>query len=174
VSAAKKASTAALEALIEAHAVELKLPTVKRRFKVMAEEATREQQSDAAYLGALLEAEVAERAERRERRRLVEARFPVMKSLEEFRFEGNPRIPQATIAALAEGSWISDRESVIFAKAVVDRLRREKWGGILVSPNGVWKVLDHKPARMVPVWCPLDLGRTSRKAENPRCSGGFP
>jgi len=114
VSAAKKASTAALEALIEAHAAELKLPTVKGRFKAMAEEATREQQSAVAYLGALLEAEVAERAERRERRRLVEARFPVMKSLEEFRFEDNPKIPQATIAALAEGSWISDRESVIF------------------------------------------------------------
>ncbi len=61
MSAAKKASTAALEALIEAHAVELKLPTLKRRFRAMAEEATREQQSAVAYLGALLEAEVAER-----------------------------------------------------------------------------------------------------------------
>jgi len=113
MSAAKNAKSAAVEALIEAHAVELKLPTVKRRFRAMAEEAAREQQSAVAYLGALLEAEVAERSERRERRRLVEARFPVMKSLEEFNFSENPNIPQATIAALAEGSWISDRESVI-------------------------------------------------------------
>ncbi len=37
-----------------------------------------------------------------------------MKRLEEFRFEDNPKIPQATIAALAECSWIDDRESVIF------------------------------------------------------------
>jgi DNA replication protein DnaC len=37
-----------------------------------------------------------------------------MKRLEEFRFADNPKIPQATIAALAEGSWIDDRESVIF------------------------------------------------------------
>ena len=28
-------------------------------------------------------------------------------------FEDNPKLPQATIAALAEGSWIDDRESVI-------------------------------------------------------------
>lgn len=106
--------TAAMEALIEAHAGELKLPTVKARFRAMAEEATRDQQTPIAYLAALLEAEHLERAERRERRRLVEARFPVMKRLEEFRFEDNPKIPQATIAALAECSWIDDRESVIF------------------------------------------------------------
>jgi DNA replication protein DnaC len=107
------AKTQALETLIEAHAIELKLPTVRRRFKALAEEALREQQTPVAYLAALLEAEMTERAERRERRRLIEARFPVIKNLEEFRFQDNPKIPQATIAALAQGSWIDDRESVI-------------------------------------------------------------
>ena len=38
----KNAKTAALEALIEAHAIELKLPTVRRRFRTLAAEATRE------------------------------------------------------------------------------------------------------------------------------------
>ena len=108
------AKTAALEALIEAHAIELKLPTVRRRFRALAAEAVREQQTPVAYLGALLEAEMAERAERRERRRLIDARFPAIKRLEDFRFADNPKVPQATIAALAEGSWIDDRESIIF------------------------------------------------------------
>jgi len=108
------AQTAAMEAMIEAHATELKLPTVKARFRAMATEATREQQTPVAYLAALLQAEMAERAERRERRRLLEARFPQIKRLEEFRFADNPKIPQATIAALAEGAWIDDRESIIF------------------------------------------------------------
>ncbi len=111
---ARNAQTAALEALIEAHAIELKLPTVRRRFKALAAEALREQQTPVAYLGALLEAEMAERAERREKRRLIDARFPQIKRLEDFRFADNPKIPQTTIAALAEGSWIDDRESVIF------------------------------------------------------------
>ena len=102
-----------MEALIEAHAIELKLPTVRRRFRALADEATREQQTPTAYLAALLDAETSERAERRERRRLVDARFPHIKRLEDFRFADNPRIPQATIAALAQGSWIDDRESVI-------------------------------------------------------------
>ena len=106
--------TQALEALIEAHATELKLPTVKRRFRQMAAEATREQQTPVAYLAALLEAEMAERAERREKRRLIDARFPIIKRLEEFRFADNPKVPQATIAALADGSWIDDRESIVF------------------------------------------------------------
>ncbi len=110
---AAPAKQQALEALVEAHAVELRLPTVRKRFRELAREATREQQTPVAYLAALLEAEVAERAERRERRRLIDARFPLMKRLEEFRFADNPKVPQATVAALAEGGWIDDRESVI-------------------------------------------------------------
>jgi DNA replication protein DnaC len=113
MTATKNARTAALEALIDAHAIELKLPTVRRRFRTLAEEATREQQTPVAYLAALLEAEMTERAERREKRRLIDARFPQIKRLEDFRFADNPKIPQATIAALAEGSWIDDRDSVI-------------------------------------------------------------
>jgi DNA replication protein DnaC len=114
MSAPKNAATAATEALIEAHAAELKLPTVRRRFREFAADAVREQQTPVAYLAALLDAEHQERAERRERRRLLDARFPAIKHLEDFRFADNPSVPQATIAALAEGSWIDDRESVIF------------------------------------------------------------
>ncbi|MDQ6776026.1 MAG: ATP-binding protein [Actinomycetota bacterium] len=106
-------NTAALEALVEAHAKELHLPAIRSHFRQLAAEATREQQTPLAYLAALLETEVAERAERRERRRLLDARFPLIKRLEDFRFHENPKVPQATIAALAEGSWIDDRESVI-------------------------------------------------------------
>jgi IstB-like ATP binding protein len=85
---------------------------IRARFGV-ASEATREQQTPAAYLAALLEAEMHERAERRERRRLLDARFPLLKRPEEFRFADNPSVPQATIAALAECSWINDRDSVV-------------------------------------------------------------
>ena len=108
------AKTQALEALIEAHARELHLPAIRARFRALAAEATREQQTPLAYLAALLEAEVQERSERRERRRLLDARFPLVKRLQQFRFDDNPKVPQATIAALAEGAWIDDRESVVF------------------------------------------------------------
>jgi DNA replication protein DnaC len=107
------AKVQAMEALIDAHARELHLPSIRDRFRPLAEEAMRDQQTPLAYLAALLEAEVTERAERREHRRLIDARFPLTKRLEDFRFEENPKIPQATVAALAQGSWIDDRESVI-------------------------------------------------------------
>jgi DNA replication protein DnaC len=107
------AKTQALEALVEAHARELHLPAIRARFRQLAAEATREQQTPLAYLAALLEAEVNERSERRERRRLLDARFPIVKRLEQFRFADNPNVPQATIATLAQGAWIDDRESVI-------------------------------------------------------------
>jgi DNA replication protein DnaC len=107
------AKTQALEALVEAHARELHLPAIRARFRGLATEAVREQQTPLAYLAALLEAEVTERAERREKRRLLDARFPIIKRLEDFHFADNPKVPQATIAALAEGSWIDDRESII-------------------------------------------------------------
>ena len=114
MTATSNARTAALEAVIDAHAIELKLPTLRRQFRSVAEQAVREQQTPVEYLAALLEAETAERAERRERRRLLDARFPALKRLEDFRFDDNPRIPRATIASLAEGSWIQEHESVIF------------------------------------------------------------
>ena len=114
MTAPRNPASAATEALIEAHAAELKLPTVRRRFREFAADAVREQQTPIAYLAALLDAEHQERAERRERRRLIDARFPQVKHLEDFRFADNRSVPQATIAALAEGSWIDDRESIIF------------------------------------------------------------
>lgn len=124
---ARNAQTAALEALIEAHAIELMLPTVRRRYRALAHEASREQQTPVAYLAALLEAQMAERAERREKPRLIDARFPQIKRLEDFRFADNPTVPKATIAALAEGSWIDDREA--------RRRRRARLPGPLRTPR---------------------------------------
>ena len=105
-----KARTQALEAMIEAYALELKLPTLRARFRALAAEALREQQTPVAYLAALLEAEMTER---RERRRMIDARFPVVKRLEDFSYADNPAVSPTVIAALAEGGWIADRESVI-------------------------------------------------------------
>ena len=65
---------------------------------VSIDKALREQRTPVEYLAALLEAEMAERAERRERRRLIDARVPVIKRLEDFRYEDNPNVSPAVIA----------------------------------------------------------------------------
>lgn len=103
----------ATETLVDAHAVELRLPTVRSRFRALSSEALREQQTPIGYLAALLEAEVADRAARRVTRRLTEAKLPQVKTLEAFVFADNPAIPQTTIAQLAQGDWIDRGENVI-------------------------------------------------------------
>lgn len=103
----------ATETLVSAHAVELKLPTVGRRFKQLADEATREQQTPIDYLAALLEAEVCDRAERRITRCLAAAKLPQHKTLDAFVFADNPKVPQAAIAQLAQCEWIDRAENII-------------------------------------------------------------
>jgi hypothetical protein len=62
----------------------------------------------------------------------------VLKRLDEFRFEDNPQVPQATIAALAQGGWIDDREQVI-----------------LIGDSGTGKT--HCETPVVPSWAPESL-----------------
>ena len=120
------AKTAALEALIEAHAVELKLPTVKRRYRALADEAVRAQQTPVAYLAALLEAEMAERAERRERRQRV--------SLTRSRdcLVGRGRRPQGTSTSYAGPASSDDRP------ATRSRSLRASIGALGGRPTEQW------------------------------------
>jgi hypothetical protein len=121
VSTPRNAKTAALEALIEAHAVELKLPTVRRRFREFAADAVREQQTPIAYLAALLDAEHQERAERRERRRLIDARFPIIKHLEDFRFVTAPtsRKPRSPHSPKVPGSTTANKIDALDLRGAV-------------------------------------------------------
>ena len=113
---------------------------------------------------------MAERAERRERRRLIDARFPAIKRLEDFRFADNPKIPQATIAALAEGSWIDDRESVIFIGDSRHRQddARDRAGGLRL-PAGPARPLHHARRRS-----PTSSKKPRAAASSPASSAATP
>ena len=107
--------SAALEyAAIRQHAKLLRLPTVGGQFERLAEQAAKEAQTHTRYLDALLEAEVEERERNAVARRLVEARFPKVKTLEEFDFSAAPHVPAARIRLLAEGGYLERSEPVIF------------------------------------------------------------
>jgi DNA replication protein DnaC len=94
------AEAQAMEALLEAHAAELKLPTVNARFRALPERGYVRHCTPQPGPIALLEAEVLERSERRERRRLIEARFPLIEHLEDFRFEDKPQDPTGVMGSL--------------------------------------------------------------------------
>jgi DNA replication protein DnaC len=92
---------------------ELRLPTLGAQFIRLAEEAAKQGQSHLSYLEALLEAEVEERVRNAIARRIVEARFPKVKTLEEFEFEKAPHVSAALIRKLAEGDYMKRSEPVI-------------------------------------------------------------
>jgi DNA replication protein DnaC len=102
------------QAAILQYAKQLRLPTLGDQFAGLAEEAVKEKQSHLSYLEALLEAEVEERDRKAMARRIQEARFPAVKTLEEFDFQSAPHISAALLRNLSEGGYLARKEPVIF------------------------------------------------------------
>jgi DNA replication protein DnaC len=92
----------------------LHTPTVAAQCVRLAEQAVKEKRSHVAYLEALLEAEVEERERNVVTRRMKEAHFPKVKTLEEFDFETAKHLPAGRLRKLAEGDYIVGTEPVIF------------------------------------------------------------
>lgn len=99
--------------LIRTHCRSLKLPAVADRAQALAEEARRQGLDHIGYLARLLEAEYEQRRHRRAARRIQEAGFPVVKTLESFDFARAPHLPEARLRELATGSFIDRAEPVI-------------------------------------------------------------
>ena len=102
------------QSTIRQYTLQLRLPTIGGQFLKMAEEAVKQKLAHVAYLEALLAAEVEERERNAIARRIQEAKFPKVKTLEDFHFEEAPHISAALIRKLAEGGYISRSEPIIF------------------------------------------------------------
>ena len=75
----------------------LRLPTVAAQAVRLAEQAAREKQSHICFLETLLSAEVEEREQNAVARRIKEAHFPKVKTLEEFDFQSAQHLPATLI-----------------------------------------------------------------------------
>jgi DNA replication protein DnaC len=102
------------EAAIRQYAKQLYLSTLGAQFAQLAEQAVKEQQSHLSYLEALLEGEVEERGRKAMARRIQEARFPAVKTLEEFDFQCASHLPAPLLRNLSEGGYLSRKEPIIF------------------------------------------------------------
>ena len=102
------------QATIRQYAKQLRLSTIGGQFLQVAEQAIRQKQSHLSYLEALLEAEVEERDRNAVARRIKEAHFPKVKTLEEFTFSDAPHIPVSFMRNLAEGGYLNRSEPIIF------------------------------------------------------------
>lgn len=93
---------------------ELRLPTIAALWPSFTERADREAWPAARLLATLAELELAERAQRRVQRHLIEARLPPGKTLDSFDFTAVPMLSRAHVSALASGdSWIDKGGTIL-------------------------------------------------------------
>lgn len=102
-----------LAGMIDLSCRELKLPGLRAAYPAIAREATTQGQPSLAFLAACLSAEITNRREHRLATRLTQARFPTLKSLDTFEFVEQPQLSQPLVHALAEGTFVRQRENVI-------------------------------------------------------------
>src|SRR3989304_10590110 len=92
----------------------LKLPTVGREPRRLPGGWRRQGITHLKFMAQLLMAELREREERRAARRIKEAGFPRIKTLEGFDFAKAPQLPEARIRELSTGTYIARAEPILF------------------------------------------------------------
>ena len=100
--------------LLDAYLKRLRMPTVASNYRRFAQEAAQASQPYERYLLALLEAEVHQREANAERRRIAQARFPTLKTLDSFQFEDIPSLNKQAVLELVQGHYIEAGENVVF------------------------------------------------------------
>lgn len=101
------------ELLIEAYLKRLRMPAVARSYQALAREAADANQGFEAFLLALLEQEVRQRDENLQRSRIKAARFPAIKTLDQFDFSIVPDLNKPKALHLAQGEYAERRENII-------------------------------------------------------------
>ncbi len=105
-------------ALLPEHLSYLQLPFMHEYHAATAQEAGEQQWTHLQYLERLVEGEVNQRRQRTIRRRLKEARFPVLKTLEQFRWDWPKKINRPQVQNLFRLQFIKDKANVIFLGTV--------------------------------------------------------
>jgi DNA replication protein DnaC len=99
--------------LLAHHLKALKLPTFLREHDKLARQCATEGVDHTAYLLRLSELELLDRERRMIERRIREARFPTVKSLDSFNFAAIPALNKMLVLELARCMYIEQRENVI-------------------------------------------------------------
>ncbi|HEX3418998.1 MAG TPA: ATP-binding protein [Stellaceae bacterium] len=99
--------------LLAHHLKALKLPTFLREYDKLAQQCAAEGVDHPRYLLRLAELELIERERRMVERRIKEARFPTVKSLDSFDFTAIPSLNKTLVLELARCEYMARRENVI-------------------------------------------------------------
>ena len=100
------------QVLLAHHLKTLKLPTFLRDYDKVARQCADEGTDHVKYLMRLTELEMIDRERRLVERRIREARFPAVKSLDSFDFLAIPTLNKTLAMELARCEWISRQRGV--------------------------------------------------------------
>lgn len=106
-------SAAALEVVLKENLKVLNLTTMVKHLESHVRQAKASHQEYEEFLLNLTETELQSRLENRIKRRLKEAKFPLMKTLEEFDFDSAPGLDIRLIKELSSGEYIKKARNVI-------------------------------------------------------------
>lgn len=112
---AARPNEAAREAVIAEHLKALKLPSFGREYQSLARRAAEGGWSYEDYLRELLEMESRDREERTAHRRLREAKFPDIKTLEQIDWAALKGVSRQKIMQLASCEYLTKAEDVVLA-----------------------------------------------------------
>ena len=101
------------QVLLAHHLKALKLPTFLREYGKQARQCAAEGVEHTGYLLRLAELELLERERRLVERRIHQARFPAVKSLDSFDFTAIPSLNKLLVLELARCEYVERRENVI-------------------------------------------------------------
>jgi DNA replication protein DnaC len=99
--------------LLTHHLKQLRLPTILREYDKVARESAREGIDHTAYLLRLVELELIDRERRVVERRIRQARFPAVKSLDTFDFVAIPSLNKMLVLELSRCEYILRRDNII-------------------------------------------------------------
>jgi DNA replication protein DnaC len=99
--------------LLREYCKHLHLSTVAAQYRRFAEDAAQERLSYEHFLAALLGAEVQQRTLNQLQRRLREAHFPILYSLDSFDFAAIPQLNKNRVLELGSCRWIEEHQNVI-------------------------------------------------------------
>ncbi len=101
------------QVLLEHHLKELRLPTILREYDRVARQCAVEQVNYPRYLLRITELELLDRERRATDRRIRQAKFPVVKSLDSFDFLAIPSLNKNMVLELARSEFLSRRENLL-------------------------------------------------------------
>jgi DNA replication protein DnaC len=101
------------QVLLAHHLKALRLPTFLREYDKLARQRAAEGVDHSRYLLRLAELEMIDRERRTVERRIKEAKFPAVKSLDSFDFTAIPSLNKTLVLELARSEYVARRENVI-------------------------------------------------------------